>query len=117
MNETGESVERQPLAAESRAVLHYRPDPSWVERTPEPAVAEGALEDFTDQGVLRILQDVQLNLTEPGVAIHMRVLQRILTRAGAERAANLALEFDPGHEQLEVHTIRVWRGKCVFRRW
>jgi transglutaminase-like putative cysteine protease len=60
------------------------------------------------------LYDSQISLRQPGVAWHVRVVQRILTRAGAERAAHVALEFDPAHERLYVHCIRVWRGEqCI----
>lgn len=111
MNDSGASSERPARAVQPQVALRYAPDPAWVEDNPPPMMPERSLEDFTDQGVLRILQDTQLNLTEPGVAVHMRVLQRVLTRAGAERAANLAIEFDPAYEQLEIHSIRVLRGE------
>jgi hypothetical protein len=44
------------------------------------------------------------------VACHVRVVQRVLSRAGAERAAHFALEFDPANDLLEIHWVRVWRG-------
>ena len=37
-------------------------------------------------------------------------MQRILSRAGAERAAHIVVEYDPAHDRAEVHCIRVWRG-------
>jgi hypothetical protein len=107
MNDTGGSVE-QP-ATEPQSVLRYAPAPVWVQRDPAPPVPGQGLEDFTDQGVLRILHDTQTNLLESGAAVHMRVLQRVLTRTGAERAANLVIEFDPAHERLEIHSINVSR--------
>ncbi len=111
MNDTGRLVESAAPAADSRAAVQYVPPPLWVRHDPGPTAPERAPEDFTDQGVLRILHDTQLSLMEPGVALHVRVLQRVLTRAGAERAANLAIEFDPTHERLEVHSICVRRGE------
>jgi Domain of Unknown Function with PDB structure (DUF3857) len=109
MNDTGESIERPALAHEPQGFLRYAPVPAWAACEPAPAMPDQALEDFTDQGLLRILHETQLSLMEPGFAVYMRVLQRVLTRTGAERAANVALEFDPAHEQLEVHSISVWR--------
>jgi transglutaminase-like putative cysteine protease len=92
------------------AQLHYQPPPEWVRHNPAPNVPATALEDFTDQGVLRILNDCQVSLMERGSATCIRIVQRILTRAGAERAANLAIEFDPTNDRLEIHTIRVRRN-------
>lgn len=114
MNVTGGVIESSASAADAPADVQYVPVPAWVRHGPAPAVPESTLEDFTGQGVLRILHDTQLSLIEPGVACHVRVLQRILTRAGAERAASLAIEFDPGHERIEIHTIRILRGEiCI----
>jgi hypothetical protein len=108
MNDTGRSVEQPALSTEPQ-VLSYAPAAAWVQADPAPIVPGEGLEDFTDQGVLRILHDAQTSLLEAGAAVHMRALQRILTRTGAERAANITLEFDPTHERLEIHSICVWR--------
>jgi transglutaminase-like putative cysteine protease len=110
MDERGHLAESTTAATDSGAAIRYAAPPSWVRDDPGPATPAGALEDYTDQGVLRVLQDTQLSLTEPGVSHHIRVLQRVLTRAGAERAANLVIEFDPSHERLEIHSICVHRG-------
>jgi transglutaminase-like putative cysteine protease len=104
-------VETAAPAAAAGGHVQYLPVPAWVRHAPPPAVPAGAAEDFTDNGVLRILHDTQLSLLQAGVARHARVVQRILTRAGAEHAANLAFEFDPAHERLEIHSIRVVRGE------
>jgi len=114
MNDTGASIERQPVVSEPQGVLRYSPAPPWVACEPAPAVPNQPLEDFTDQGVLRILHETQLSLMEPGFVVHMRVLQRVLTRTGAERAANVAIEFDPAHERLEVGRSRQLRPRAIF---
>src|ERR1700722_16818256 len=77
-------------AVEAGGYVQYVPVPGWVRHGPLPATPEGAAEDFTDHGVMRILHDTQLSLLEPGLARHARVVVRTLTRAGAWRAANLA---------------------------
>src|SRR5437868_12376698 len=83
------------------------PPPSWVEHDPWPSEEGQGSGAWTDNGLLRVLYDNQVSLLEPGVAWHVRVLQRILTRAGAERAAHVAIEFNPAHDRLEVHFVRV----------
>ncbi len=110
MTDTGGLVWSAALPADAAGVVQYLPPPAWVHHDPGPAVPEGPLEDCTDLGVLRVLHDMQLSLMEPGAMLHLRVVQRVLTRAGAERAANLAIEFDPTHERLEVHSICIRRG-------
>jgi transglutaminase-like putative cysteine protease len=87
------------------------PVPLWVEHDPWPAEDERSLETCSDNGLLRVLYDCQMSLMQPGTAWHVRVVRRILTRAGAERAAHVAIEFNPAHDRLEVHFIRIWRGE------
>jgi len=90
------------------------PVPPWVEHDPWPPEHEQSLETCSDNGLLRVLYDRQVSLMQPGTAWHIRVVQRVLTRAGAERAAHIAIEFNPAHDRLEVHFIRVWRGdQCI----
>lgn len=110
MSDTGEDATQPAIGPDSQEALLYGPDPAWVESRHAPTVPDQALEDFTDQGVIRILHDTQISLMDPGVAVHIRVLQRIVTRTGAERAANLAIEFDPNHERIEIHSICVSRA-------
>lgn len=90
------------------------PQPAWVEHHPWPAEEGQSHDSYSDNGLLRVLYDVQVSLLQPGVAWHLRAVQRILTRSGAERAAHVAIEFDPASDRLEVHYIRVWRGDdCI----
>jgi transglutaminase-like putative cysteine protease len=63
-----------------------------------------------DNGVLRILYDSQVNLVAGGFSQHLHTIQRILTRAGAERAAHFSVEFDPTSQQVDVHFVRVCRA-------
>jgi transglutaminase-like putative cysteine protease len=67
--------------------------------------------DCADYGLLRVLYDAQISLLQPGAAYHVRSVQRILSRAGAERAAHVVVEYDPAHDRAEVHSVRVWRGE------
>jgi hypothetical protein len=96
------------------ATVSCVPLPDWVQYQPWPDEVEDPLGAWTDNGLLRLLHDSQVSLLRPGIASHVRVVQRVLTRAGAEGAAQLILEFDPTHERLEVHHIRVWRGSSFI---
>jgi transglutaminase-like putative cysteine protease len=90
------------------------PLPQWVQYQPWPEEIEDPLGAWTDGGLLRLLHDTQVCLLQPGSAYHVRAVQRVLTRNGAERAAQLVLEFNPTYERLEVHHIRIWReGSCI----
>src|ERR1700719_4385730 len=74
------------------------PLPEWVQYKPWPKEMEDPLGAWTDNGLLRLLHDVQVSLLQPGVACHVRAVQPVLTRNGAGRAAQLGLEFDPTYE-------------------
>jgi hypothetical protein len=87
--------------------VRYEP---WPEEIEDP---QGA---WTDNGLLRLLNETQISLLQAGAAFHVRVVQRVLTRAGAERAAQIVLEFDPSHERLELHHLRIWRGDSSIER-
>ena len=110
MNESEAVASSAALATAALPEIHYVSPPAWIRTDPDPTVPDGALDELTDDGVLRVLLDRQVSLMEPGVATYTHVVQRALTRAGAERVANLAIEFDPDDERLEIHTIRIRRG-------
>jgi transglutaminase-like putative cysteine protease len=94
--------------------VSYAALPPWVRYQPWPEEIEDPHGAWTDNGLLRVLHETQTSLLQPGAAYHIHVVQRVLTRAGAERAAQLVFEFDPTYERLELHHIRVWRGQsCV----
>jgi transglutaminase-like putative cysteine protease len=96
------------------AQVSCAPLPEWVEHQARPEEIEDRQGAWTDNGLLRLLHDTQVSLLQTGVVVHVRAVQRVLTRSGAERAAQLILEFDPTYERLEVHHIRIWReGSCI----
>ncbi|MGH8201172.1 MAG: DUF3857 domain-containing protein [Steroidobacteraceae bacterium] len=110
MNDTGVSGGQTQPRIDSVPAIPCTPPPPWVKYDPWPAEGDTSNDAFTDNGVLRLLTDVQSSLLQPGVATYVHSVQKILTRRGAESAAHFALEFDPKHDQLEVHRVRVWRG-------
>jgi Domain of Unknown Function with PDB structure (DUF3857) len=86
------------------------PVPGWV-RHESYASQTPASEDTSVNGLCRLLNDLQFDLSGPEIARHCRASQRVLSRAGAERAAHFVVEFDPAYERLEVHFIRILRGQ------
>jgi hypothetical protein len=106
-----EDAARVPASADATTTVRCVQAPPWVKCEPWPPQEEQSLGACSDNGLLRVLYDSQIGLVQPGVAWHIRAVQRILTRAGAERAAHVAIEFNPAHERLEIHCIRVLRGE------
>lgn len=86
------------------------PVPDWVEHAPYLQQTPEAADAWIGNGICRLLQDTQVDLRGSAHAWHFRTAQRVLTRAGAEHAAHFVAEFDPTHERLDVHFIRVLRG-------
>src|SRR5262245_38485777 len=86
------------------------PVPSWVKHE-SYAPQTPATEDALSNGICRLLNDIQIDLSGPELGWHCRSSQRVLSRAGAERAAHFVVEFDPTYERLEVHFIRIVRGQ------
>jgi transglutaminase-like putative cysteine protease len=106
----------EPLRPTSEAVKpvvggQCRPLPEWVEHLPYADAVSGMSDPYIDNGVLRILFDSQTNLNHESFSQHFRTVQRIVTRAGAEKAAHFAVEFDPELQRVDVHFIRVWRSE------
>ncbi len=66
--------------------------------------------DCIANGIARLLQDLQVDLSGSEIAWHSRTAQRVLTRAGAERVSHFLAEFDPAFQRIDVHFIRTLRG-------
>ena len=94
----------------TEAKVRCVPPPGWVKYqeyfVPDTAVGDA----YVDNGVRRLLYDSQINLESTGFANYLRTVQSINSRAGAEKAAHFAVEFDPTYQRIEVHAIRVVRG-------
>lgn len=85
------------------------PVPEWVVHEPYDAPAHP--EDvFVSGGRCILLDDTQVDLTGPERAWHGRYAEKVITTAGAERAAQFSVAFDPSCETLEIHYVRVRRG-------
>lgn len=94
--------------------VHCAPLPDWVDHQPYSSNIPATDVSCIANGLCRLLYDVQVDLSHGDQAWHLRTVQRVLTREGAERAAHVVLDFDPGFQRLEVHFIRVVRGgECI----
>lgn len=91
-------------------IVRCVPVPGWVRHAPYVSQTP-APEDACANGICRLLQDLQIDLSGREFAWHCRSSQRVLSRAGAERAAHFVVEFDPAYERLDVHFIRIVRGQ------
>ncbi|WP_296331000.1 DUF3857 domain-containing protein [Reyranella sp.] len=85
------------------------PLPAWVEHAPPVVPPDASAAGFVDNGVCRLLSESQVNLCLPERQWHFRRVQKVLTRAGAERVSHFGVEFDPAYEQVEIHHVRILR--------
>jgi hypothetical protein len=86
------------------------PLPEWVEREAYSVDASAQNDAYVDNGLCRILFESQVNLDGCGFANYIRTVQRVVTRTGAEKAAQFSVEFDPSHQRVDVHFVRVLRA-------
>jgi hypothetical protein len=98
------------LQAGTADMVRCVPVPGWVRHEPYASQAP-ATDDAFANGICRLLQDIQIDLSGAEFGWHCRSSQRVLSRAGAERAAHFVVEFDPAYERLDVHFIRIVRGQ------
>jgi transglutaminase-like putative cysteine protease len=87
-----------------------RPLPQWIEHAPYSLQILEAQDACIANGVARLLQDIQVDLSSSEIGWHTRTPQRVLTRAGAERVAHFLAEFNPAYQRIDVHFIRILRG-------
>jgi len=104
------------VATGSHATDYRRgPAPAWVElqtldEQARPAVGKG------NQGVHYLLVDQQTRLEPGGRSTYRRVASRALNLRGVESESHLAIEFDPSHETLTLHTLNVHRDGRIQDR-
>src|ERR1700761_5349779 len=112
MNDDTDAVSRheQGIPNPSRSVQCV-PVPEWVHHESYLTEAPESTEPYVDNGLSRVLYDFQVNLDGLGYAASLRTVQRIVSRAGAEKAAHFVVEFDPTFQRIEIHYIRVLRDQ------
>ena len=95
-------------------LIQCAPPPDWIDHQPYRSEIPDTDVSCVAGGLCRLLHDSQLDLSNSEQAWHYRTVQRVLTREGAERAAHVVVEFDPGYQRIDVHFVRVLRGAEVI---
>ena len=98
------------LAVSARAAdpsVSLAPPPDWV--APLAFQRLSRPEDLNSGLASRLLlSDFQINTRTRETFQHEA--RQLLTRAGVEDGSHLYIDFDPGHQSLVFHWLRIWRG-------
>jgi transglutaminase-like putative cysteine protease len=87
------------------------PHPSWVTPVADAPLANARPEGAGDYDYLLVDQQVRLSAV---TAQYSRFVERMVNQASVDRAAQVSLEIDPGHDKLLVHDVRVFRdGRTI----
>ncbi len=87
------------------------PRPAWVKQHPQPEVALD-----TQQSSQYLLSDIQVDLSQPQRQVYNRFSYRVNDSVGVEEGSDLQISFNPGYQQLQLHTIELIRaGKRLNR--
>ncbi len=84
------------------------PPAAWVDLAPYP-IPQTPNPHFVASGLCVLLDDSQIDLTGPERAWFYRRADMVTANAGAERAAQFSVSFDPAFERVDVHSIAVIR--------
>lgn len=96
------------------APVRIGPRPSWVVPVDAPDASgawgadDGGAPRGSDQGVVELLLDQQVDLTH-GVERYVRRVRRIVTRTGAETAGQVQVELEPSYQSAVLHGVWVIR--------
>lgn len=85
------------------------PPPAWADLAAYPA-PQTANPHFVANGLCVLLDDSQIDLCGPERAWFYRRAELVTASAGAERAAQFSVTFDPAFERVEIHSVAVIRG-------
>ncbi len=85
------------------------PPEAWVDAGPYD-IPQTANPHFIANGVCVLLDDSQIDLCGPERAWFYRRADMVTANAGAERAAQFSVSFDPQFERVDVHSIAVIRN-------
>jgi len=91
----------------------FAPVPDWVDLQPY-AIPATPNPYFISGGLCALFDESQIDLCRPGRAWFYRRADMITAVAGAERAAQFTLTYDPQYERVEIHYVQVKRGGEVF---
>ncbi len=85
------------------------PPGPWVDAAPYQ-IPQTANPHFIANGVCVLLDDSQIDLCGPDRGWYYRRADMVTANAGAERAAQFNVSFDPHFERVDVHSIAVIRN-------
>jgi transglutaminase-like putative cysteine protease len=100
------------LPAQAAPRFRPAPVPAWV--TPIEPDRTARSQPEADSGLESLLEDVQTRLGARGKARFAHYADRVLTTEGIDSLSPLRIEFDPSFEQLQLHFVRIHRGKRVI---
>jgi hypothetical protein len=98
------TIEHRELAPGARVA----PTPAWVDAQPYQIPASPN-PHFISHGVCVLLDDSQIDLCGAERGWFYRRAEMVTAPAGAERAAQFSVSFDPKFERVEVHGVAVIR--------
>lgn len=100
-----------PCAARAQdpRAFQVAPPPSWVERV-EPDLAFAPPVSAARDGVVELLSDRQVRVGGRSVARYHHRARRIVAAAGVSAASELRFDWDPPHQRLLLHHVRILRG-------
>lgn len=99
------------LAAAAREPYRIAAPAAWVTVAAPPHADESAPVEQGQSDFLLVDQQVRVgSVTER----YMRYVERLVSQESVDAGAQLSFEFDPGHERVTVHEVRVRRdGRTI----
>ena len=89
------------------------PAPGFVRMLAVPAPRESRLRQV-DGGSYDLLYDTQVRIDGGVETTYRRQVYKVVNRSGVESAAQQRPSFDPSHEKLVIHDIRIFRdGRSI----
>lgn len=82
------------------------PAPAWV----QPLAVEDAPAALPKAPVTLLVRERQTRLSDQATQRFVRTVRQVNESAGLEGAAQVEIEFDPGTQRLQWHTLAIWRG-------
>lgn len=86
--------------------IHQSPQPSWVTHLQPSGKAPNA-RDITNGYYLALVEE-QIHVEQKASFNH--IIREIVSDAGIQNASQISVVFDPAFEQVNFHTVTVWRN-------
>ncbi len=91
--------------------FNVKPQPSWVQTTQLPSIAQ---QGAGESGSASVLLEQQSRVGGGSTERFHRRVEKVVTSAGLDDVSELQIEFEPSYEQLTIHHIRIIRGDRVI---